>query len=349
MLEIKALGNLTITKDGKTLDSMGSLRAQVILTYLAIEGGSHHRNYLAAMFWPESPENKALTSLRVVLTELRKAAGEYLSINRTDVCLLPESDVYLDVYDLEKLLKQRKILEALDLYHGDLLTGIYIPGSVEFENWHRWESERIRILVTEQLEDSIKNSISLSRYQDAEELSRRLIKMDPINELGNKYYAIALALSGHRSAAVKHIQSFKKILWEELGIEPPREFIGIQECISEGDLGSLEFSLKPRHNLPVQQTSFIGRVDGLLQLSAYITNPDCRLISIIGPGGIGKTRLAIRSIEANIHHFPDGAFFVPLESVHSGDGIFQAIAEAMDFKFDSMISLIIPQTQLKLQ
>ena len=346
MLEIKALGNLTVTKDGKPLPTLGSLRAQVLLTFLALEGGSHNRNYLTAMFWPDSPEDKALTSLRVTLTELRKAVGEYLSINRTEVSLLPDSQVYLDIFELEKLLKQRKVTEALDLYRGDLLTGIYIPGSIEFENWRRWESERIRILIAEHLEERIKNRISLSRYQEVEELSRSLLRIDPINEFANQYYAIALALSGHRSTAVKHIQSFRKILQDELGIEPSCEFSEIQEWISEGDLGSLEFKLKPRCNFPLQQTSFIGRVDGLVRLNELITNPNCRLISIIGPGGIGKTRLALQSIEANFQYFPDGAFFVPLEPVPSGEGISQAIAEAMDFKFDTITSLLVPQTQL---
>ncbi|MFV1949490.1 MAG: tetratricopeptide repeat protein [Anaerolineales bacterium] len=346
MLEIKALGNLVITKDGKPPPSLRSLRAQVILTYLALESGSHHRNYLASMFWPESSEEKALTSLRVVLTELRKGVGEYLSISRTDVSINPESKVILDVFELDELIKLGKIDRALNLYRGDLLTGIYIPGSVEFENWRRWESERIRIQIAESLEDRIKNRISLNRYQETAELSLRLLKIDPTNETANQSYSIALAMSGHRSAAVKHIQSFRKILREELGIEPSHEITDIQERISEGDLDSLEFNLKPKGNFPSQQTKFIGRVDELARLTKLITNPDCHLISIIGPGGIGKTCLAIQSIEANIQHFPDGVYFVPLEPVASSEGIFHAIAKAMDFKFDTIISLIDPQTQL---
>lgn len=346
MLEIKALGNLVITKDGKPLDSPGSLRAQVMLTYLALEGATHNRNTLAAMFWPDSSDQKALSSLRVLLTELRKGVGEYLKIDRINISINPDSQIYLDVFDVGRYLKQGKVDQALELYRGDLLTGVYIPGSIEFENWRRWENERIRISITEQIEDIIKNKICLGLYHEAEEFSRRLLKIDPINEIANQYYSFSLAMTGHRSPAVKHIQTYRKILKETLGIEPSREFNEIQEWISTGDLEPLESKIKTRHNLPAPQTSFLGRENELVQLSELVTNPECRLISLIGMGGIGKTRLSVQCIRENLHHFPDGAFFIPLELVTSGEGIFQAIAEAMDFKFDSMVSLINPQTQL---
>ncbi|MFL7893987.1 MAG: SARP family transcriptional regulator, partial [Anaerolineales bacterium] len=69
MLEIRALGNLELALDGEVLESL-SLRGQVLLVYLGLEGGRHHRNYLASMLWPESSEVKAQTRLRVLLTEL---------------------------------------------------------------------------------------------------------------------------------------------------------------------------------------------------------------------------------------------------------------------------------------
>jgi predicted ATPase/DNA-binding SARP family transcriptional activator/tetratricopeptide (TPR) repeat protein len=346
MLEIKTLGNLVITEDGKILDALGSLRSQVLLTYLALETGSHRRHYLANMLWPESSEDKALTSLRVVLSELRKGVGDYLDISRTDIAIHPDSQISLDVRELERSVVLGKTESALNIYRGDFLTGIYIPGSTEYENWRRWEDERIRILLTTHLEERIRNRISLSRYQEVEGLSQNLLKIDPFNETANQCYALTLAMSGHRSAAIKHILAYSKLLLDDLGIEASPEIIDLKDKISNDDLDSLAVEYKPKNNLPLHQTNFIGRRDGLARLTEQIIDPQCRLISIIGPGGIGKTRLAIQSIVENIHHFPDGAFYIPLESTSDSEGIFQAIAAEMNFKFDSIISLISAQTQL---
>ena len=188
MLEIRALGNLKLALDGEDLDSI-SLRAQVLLVYLGLEGGKHHRNYLASMLWPESPEAKALTSLRVLLSELRKVIPGYLEINRTNLGLNLGSDLYLDIIEFEGLLKAGEIKKAYDLYRGDLLSGVYIPGSTEFENWRRWENERIRLLAISQGEKAILKEFGEGNYGEVEFLARYLIKIELTNEVANLYYS----------------------------------------------------------------------------------------------------------------------------------------------------------------
>ena len=77
-----------------------------------------------------------------------------------------------------------------------------------------------------------------------------------------------------------------------------------------------------------------------------LTNPDCRLISIVGPGGIGKTRLAIEVARETSIEFPDGSFFVPLDTVTSGNDILPAIANSLQFKLGTVGSDLDPQTHL---
>ena len=78
-------------------------------------------------------------------------------------------------------------------------------------------------------------------------------------------------------------------------------------------------SVKPRHNLPEQFTPFIGRTQELEQIARRLAAPHCRLLTVVGPGGIGKTRLAIRAAEEHLDQFRDGVCFVDLTPVGSPD------------------------------
>lgn len=82
-------------------------------------------------------------------------------------------------------------------------------------------------------------------------------------------------------------------------------------------------------------TSFIGRSQEIDEIGALLDNSSCRLLTLIGPGGIGKTRLAIELSSRKEEAFPDGVFFVPLAPLSRNDDVLAAIAEAMTFCFDA--------------
>lgn len=88
-----------------------------------------------------------------------------------------------------------------------------------------------------------------------------------------------------------------------------------------------------RHNLPLQLTPFIGRTTELAELAALLADPTVRLITVLGPGGMGKTRLAIEVGRMQLEHFPQGVFFVALAAVESAAAILPLIAEALNFTF----------------
>ena len=345
MVSIKTLGILEITVDGNELGPL-SLRAKVLLTYLVVEGGHHSRRYLATMFWPDSPETKANTSLRVVLSELRKFLGEDLISTRENIGIHPGFNYSLDIHDLEKALQNADLEGAINLYQGDFLTGIFIPGSIEFENWHRWQSENIRRRLTKQLETAISRNLSLKNYDLTEEYSLLLLKIDPTNEIANQHYAITLTLNDHPAAALNHISSYKDILKEELGLDLPAETLRIQDLIKKRAIDDLRQIIHPLNNLPKYKTNFIGREKDIASISRLIDNPNCRWISLVGPGGIGKTRLASRVASANIANFPDGSFFVPLENVSTTAEIYPAIGRSLDIRFGTIFTDMDPKTQL---
>jgi serine/threonine protein kinase/tetratricopeptide (TPR) repeat protein len=102
----------------------------------------------------------------------------------------------------------------------------------------------------------------------------------------------------------------------------------------------------PKHNLPHQLTSFVGRQSEIGEISELIEQDTCRLLTLVGPGGIGKTRLAIEVALQNLSNFPDGTFFVPLAPIASPDFIMSAIADTLGLSHDTIGSGIDPQTLL---
>ncbi len=96
-------------------------------------------------------------------------------------------------------------------------------------------------------------------------------------------------------------------------------------------LKTLEAGMK---NLPAPRTSFVGRADELEAIERMLEDPDCRLLTLVGPGGVGKTRLALEAAARRIDRYPHGVHFVPLASVVAPDFLAPAVADALQFSVD---------------
>jgi hypothetical protein len=180
---------------------------------------------------------------------------------------------------------------------------------------------------------------------------------------------LLLARDGQRSAALAQYETCRQVLAEELGVEPGAETLALYERIRAGDLskgglpnlqesksngesfeaGSLPMASRPfenstpRHNLPAQITPFIGREVELAELARLLADPTIRLVTILGPGGIGKTRLALEAATAQLEQFSQGVYFVSLAPLSDPNQITPTIAEALNFSFYAGGS---PQQQL---
>jgi predicted ATPase/DNA-binding SARP family transcriptional activator len=345
MLEIRTLGGLSILKDGEAVNELGSRKAEALLVYLAVEGGQHPRKTLAALLWPESPEKQAASSLRVTLSTLRKTLGSYLEISRTDVGVNANAGIEVDLVQLEQELAHDPIDRALEKVQGDFLEGFHIRDSLEFEDWRLFEQERIRRLIMDALHASIADMMQKEEFKRGLQLTHHLLRLDPLDELAHQQSMTLLALDGQRSAALLQYEHCAKILQSELGVEPSEATQVLFQQISSGDRLSDAIPLQPKHNLPAQPTSFIGREKELAQIGEMMVDPHCRLITLIGPGGIGKTRLALQAADAFLHSFEDGTYFVPLGPIPSPDAILSAITHTLSFSYDIATTLD-PKSQL---
>jgi serine/threonine protein kinase len=120
--------------------------------------------------------------------------------------------------------------------------------------------------------------------------------------------------------------------------------------IAEGkliaEIPSVDLIENSLNNLPVPTTSFIGRERELSEIGQLIEDPSHRLVTLVGPGGVGKTRLAIEAAAQQGHAYPDGVFFVPLTTVSSSEYLVSSIADLLQFTFDTQSSNLDPSSQL---
>src|SRR3954470_12730046 len=96
------------------------------------------------------------------------------------------------------------------------------------------------------------------------------------------------------------------------------------------------------HNLPHTAASFVNRVSEIAEISHRLNDTDCRLLTLVGPGGIGKTQLAMRAVTDCADQFDGGVYFIPLQSIDSPEFMLSTIADVLGFQFG-------PGTNLKQQ
>ena len=346
MLEIKTLGGLVLKVNGHALKDLGSHKAEAILIYLAVGGGSCNRNVLATLLWPDNAESQAMASLRVALTALRKDLDGYIEVLRDTVAMKPGARVYLDVADLEAKLASGDVEGALQIYQGDFLQGFSIRDCLEFEDWRRMQQERVHRNVTSSLHAAISNAIQAEDYKKGQALTQQLLLLDPLDELAHRKCILLFALEGQRVNALAQYEKCKTLLHVELGVEPAQETQALYTQISQGLRPESAAVLNPAFILPSPQTSFIGREQELVQIITLIGNPDCRQLTLVGPGGVGKTRLALRAATKCLQSFSDGTYFVGLESITSPDYLVPAIADSIHFKIDYFASQLEARYQL---
>jgi predicted ATPase len=155
---------------------------------------------------------------------------------------------------------------------------------------------------------------------------------------------------GQRGAALAQHEACRQVLADELGVEPDAETLLLYQQIKSGA------QLKPvaeapaaglaaiTHSLPESVTPFFGREEELAQIAGRLHDGTYRLLSIVGPGGIGKTRLALQAARENLHLFPDGAHFVPLAPVRTAGEVPAVIVAALGLSLGE--SALSPRRQL---
>ena len=184
------------------------------------------------------------------------------------------------------------------------------------------ERARLRELALQALHTLTEIEMSRANYLAALDSTSRLLAFDPWREEAHRQRMSALARAGQRSAALAQYQTCRRILEKELGVEPSAETTALYEQIRNAENISL-------HNLPATTTSFVGRESELAEITVRLLDANCRVLTLVGEGGVGKSRLALQAAQSHIHQFLGGVWYIPLSSVKDIDGLFLSIASAL--------------------
>jgi predicted ATPase/tetratricopeptide (TPR) repeat protein len=251
---------------------------------------------------------------------------------------------------------------AADLYTAEFLAGFTLPDSPAFDEWQFFQRESLHQLYGQALEQLVQAHQSTGAYGDAIRYARRWVALDLLHEPAHRTLMRLYALAGQHAAAARQYQECARVLKAELGAEPEEETTALYQAIRARQVtptgaaparppvrpavqqpqpqpGGPREAAPPPHNLPPQLTSFVGRdaeLDAITRL--LLEDPPHRLLTLAGPGGVGKTRLALAAAERQVRGdstFPDGVFFVTLAPVDTVAGIVPAVATAVRFSFSS--------------
>ena len=350
LLTLRLLGPPLIEHGSEPLSDLPSRAAEALLIYLACTRRAHARDVVAEMLWDEREQKQALANLRSILSSLRRARlsgggtlKPFLQITRKTVSLAEGSRMWLDVADFEeRMAKLREPLsgsdplspeeaaaleEALSLYRGDFLEGFNLRSGRGFEEWVVVQRERLRRLAHDALFRLVTHYLDAGQYAQGLRYAERLVAIDALDERARRLAMMLLARSGQHEAALQQYESLRRLLAETLGVSPTAETARLYERIRTARRHA-------EHNLPLQNTPFVGRERTLRRLLDDLNAPGCRLLTILGPGGAGKTRLLLelgrRVVQDRPGRFLHGVRFAPLAHLEEARFLPAAIAEALE-------------------
>jgi DNA-binding SARP family transcriptional activator len=339
-LELRLLGPLEASVDG-TLVALGPPKQRALLVQLAVHANEAvHGERLIDELWPEDPPASARHALQVYVSGLRKALGDPARIAaRTSSYTLRLEAGELDLERFRSLATEARsrlakdsgvasalLREALSLWRGRALAGLDgEPGVRDVV----LELEDERLQATE-----LRIDVELDEGRHAgviPELERLLVEY-PAREKLYGQLMLALYRSGRQSDALEVYQRARRRLLEELGLEPGPQLRALQAAVLRQDpaLRVEPSELRARRHLPTQP-ELTGRERELDELTELVASGGVRLVTLTGPAGVGKSRLAVAAAERLAASFPDGVWFVEL-----GPAAVPAIARALDVPEDAL-------------
>jgi DNA-binding SARP family transcriptional activator/predicted ATPase len=307
---------------------------------------------LAGLLWGDATEANARAALRKSLVELRRLAGSNLLISRHEVALDRDSDYQLDVQQFElgaQALQDARgegltpalateLAAAVALYRGDFMAGFHVLRARAFYEWILLERERLRLSALQMNYTLAIHFFTQADNQQATSYAQQVIALEPCYEEAHRLLMSLLALSGQQAAALRQYQVCCDALQEELGLDPNPHTTALYERIRDS-LENQPSGVPLRPQLERPALPIIGRKKEINDILAQLQDPRCRLLTLHGPGGSGKTHLAreiaaiILAQEADSAGFAGQVHLISLGFAPSIAALAPAIAQGVGFYF----------------
>jgi DNA-binding SARP family transcriptional activator len=248
-------------RNGSVINGVANPRSRLaILAVLAVAGERGiRREKLAALFWPDSDEERARTALRQALFTLKRdiGAGD-ITIGVSDLRLNPDV-LTADVTDFDVAIRNQRFADAAGFYRGSFLDGVYLRESPEFERWAEEQRTRLSSEYGRALERAAEAAREGGDHRAACDWWEKRARHDPLSGRVARLYMEALAAAGDREQAIRYAFTHAELVKEELEAEPDAEVLSLAERLREATGGSRSTGSavtdRERHDVPDPDSS----------------------------------------------------------------------------------------------
>ena len=283
----------------------------LLLIYLAVKGTWVSRSELAFLFRPDEDEKTALKHIRLLLHRAKQLSWAFpLEVEQGRVRFA----VQTDVADFKAAIAVQDWESAVEQYSQTFLGDYSAADLATYSAWIDLERSDLEQAFEDALKHHAQSLEETKAYDKAADVYSMLLKVDDLAEETVQALLKVLHLAGKRDKALKIYDDFAKRLLDEYDAEPIEVTTELARSIRAATFkhDSFEKPLYKHYALPKQSTRFVGREDELKKLSKQLRQNECRLLTLIGLGGVGKTRLAIELAQLVQPSFRDGVCFVAL-------------------------------------
>jgi predicted ATPase/DNA-binding SARP family transcriptional activator len=316
-LEIRLLGPFEVVAGGRLAEISGSKRHGLLALLALRRGRVVSVDELIDALWGEQLPAAPRNALQHHVARLRGALGQETLLAANDGYALTDASV--DALRFEELLGEARVALregdasraaesiglALGLWRGPALQGLADA------TWFSREARRLEALRVDALEEQFEAALALGEHREIVSALRAAVEENPFRERLWGQLMLALYRSGRQADALESFQEARGVLEEQLGLEPGPELRRSQEAILTHDPAIAPITAAPRRgNLPTPPTSFVDREEELARVVELLR--EHRLVTLTGPPGVGKSRLALEVARFLEPEIGDGIWLVDL-------------------------------------
>lgn len=319
MLTFTYLGHFAIYWQEQIIDDFSSSTVEALLAYVALHPKQpFSRDFLTSFLYADLPQRKARQNFRKTLSRLRRsfndekrpACDQILHITKDTITFDPQVPYQLDVVEFEKgwqlaqtsdtaeIERSRHVShllrQATSWYKGHFLQDLSID-SASFEEWVFHQRERLHQFMLTALHRLAQHAHTIGAFEQMLDYAQQQVALEPWYEEAHYQIMLALAALGQRTAALKQYEQCCQQLDKHLGVTPAAPTVHLFQQLARATDEITLFHKRddlPPHNLPGMIAPLIGRQQQLEQVLDLLGDPHVRLVTILGEGGVGKTRLA---------------------------------------------------------